>query len=126
MKKAEKAKIANTLTRTNSAKLLKDLNTLKDWEENHRRRKNSYFWSPSCIPSKRRAAEAEYTFTKTLAIGDAVLTYTSSRADSCNYIYWSDSLEISTPNANITFGDIAYIIACITDILAKRNTAKSA
>lgn len=126
MQRTMKAQIAGTLSHTNTARLQKLLSVLESWEVNHNRKKKSYFWKPAVSARDRRSAEKRYTFTDCITIGSLELTYESDCADSCNYIYWTDSLTVNIPRTIITFGDISHLISTIKEILAKRNTAKSA
>ncbi len=125
MQKTTKAKIAGTLARTNSAKLQEDLRTLNFWEVNHKHAKNSYFWKVGVNRCTRDKIAEQNTFRESLKIGDTTITYRSDCRVGSYYI-WTDRLTISIPETSITFGDVAFIIDTIKEILAKRNTAKSA
>lgn len=125
MKKAEKAKITSMFTHTSTDKLHSDLLTFTNWTSNHERKIKSWFWASPCTARERRRQEAMYTFHESVKIGDVMITYNSDCSMSCKYIYWDDGLTSTIPDASVTFGDIAYIIATIKEIIAKRNASKA-
>ena len=120
MKKTEKTKLANTLARMSTKKLEEVNSTLSGWEENHKSKKNSYFWTNWSDDYKEQAAK-EHTFSAAIKLGGAKITYRSKCAVDGKFFDWTDGLRVDGLEGEATFGDIKYIKATIAEIIAKRS-----
>lgn len=122
MKQAELIRVINSIKKIHTPKLQKIIQVLGDWESNHRKCKNSYFWTPPTSASQRRGREQYYTFDATCKVGIITLEYWSDCTVSCRYFYWRDGLSITNDeNMNVNFRDIKNIIVSIEDILEQRQ-----
>ena len=120
MKKAEKEAITEVIKYLSTARLRSINATFDDWDHNNRLKKGSWFWGDNGNASVRSGKEKYYSRDSSIKIGPYTLHYWSNVSMSRQNVYWSNGLDLSGMEANITFADIHYLQDYIDELIEKR------
>lgn len=131
MRKQEKEALVRTLKHWNTKKLNALTHKFDSWVDNHSQKKSSWWWSgDNGNASIRGWRRGQHTFEDSIAIGTVTITYWSDMSQSRRHTYWYDGFKLHGIDANISFGDISYLMDAIDVILdsrakkaAKKNTS---
>lgn len=120
IKKAEKESMTKVIKYL-STKRLRSINaTFNDWNHNNRLKRSSWHWGDNGNAAERSRKERYYGRDCSLKIGPYTLRYWSDVSMSRKNVYWSNGLDLSGMEANITFADIHYLQDYIDELIEKR------